>query len=177
MQAASLSQLYIDELRDLYNADTQLMNALSKMAKLASDDRLRQAFEERLRRAAAQVSRLEQIFYELDEDPVARRALDVEILLKEGLEVLHEGYDDAVLDAALIATAQRMEHHEIAGYGTVRAFAQLLGYAGHASLLAQTLQEEKQGDAKLTEVSRAVNARARQGGDKTSGGKGATKVA
>ncbi len=177
MQAASLSQLYIDELRDLYNAETQLVKSLQEMAKLASDNQLRQVFEAHLRLTEVQVSRLEQIFYELDEEPIGRRTLDVEVLLKEGLEAMHEGYEDDVLDAALIAEAQRIEHREIAGYGTVRSFAKLLGYDGHVSLLEETLREEKQGDEKLTEISRAVNARARQSGDETLGGKGSTRAA
>src|SRR5690348_4564552 len=114
MQKDSLQQLYIDELKDLYSAETQMVKALPKMAKAASSDQLRQAFEEHLRQTSEQVSRLEQIFGELDEKPTGKKCLGMEGLVKEGSEVMREDYEESVLDAALIGAAQRVEHYEIA---------------------------------------------------------------
>ena len=139
MAKNSLRQLYIDELRDLYNAETQLVKALPKMARASSNAELRVAFEEHLRQTAEQVSRLEQIFDRLEEKPTGEKCLGMEGLLKEGAQVMKEDYGHAVMDAAIIGAAQRVEHYEIAGYGTVKAYAQLLGEDEHLSLLDQYL--------------------------------------
>src|SRR5216683_2507233 len=149
MPKDSLRELYIDELKDLYNAETQLVKALPKMAKAASNDQLRQAFEEHLRQTSEHVSRLEQIFETLDEKPTGKKCLGMEGLVKEGSETMQDSYADSVMDAALIGAAQRVEHYEIAGYGTVRAFAELLGEEEHVSLIELTLEEEKQTDLNL----------------------------
>src|ERR1700680_3647680 len=146
MPQNSLQELYIDELRDLYNAETQLVKALPKMAKAASNGQLREAFEEHLRQTSEQVSRLEQIFEQLEEKPSGKKCLGMEGLVKEGAETIGENYAEDVLDAALIGAAQRVEHYEMAGYGTARALAELLGENEHVSLLNQTLEEEKQAD-------------------------------
>lgn len=157
MQKDSMRKLYIDELKDLYNAETQLVKALPKMAKASSNDELREAFEEHLRQTSEQVSRLEQIFEMLDEKPTGKKCLGMEGLVKEAAETMKEDYEDSVMDAALIGAAQRVEHYEIAGYGTVREFAQLLGEEDHVSLLEQTLEEEKQTDEKLTQLAEDIN--------------------
>jgi len=158
MQKESLRQLYTDELRDLYNAETQLVKALPKMAKASSNAELRQGFEEHLRQTSEHVSRLEQIFEMLDEKPAGKKCLGMEGLVKEGAETIKEDYDDeAVMDAAIIGAAQRVEHYEIAGYGTVRALAELLGEDEHVSLLEQTLEEEKQTDEKLTQLAEEIS--------------------
>ncbi len=160
MPKNSLRQLYIDELKDLYSAETQMVKALPKLAKASSDGQLRRAFEEHLRQTSEQVSRLEQIFETLDEKPTGKKCLGMEGLVKEGSETMQESYADSVMDAALIGAAQRVEHYEIAGYGTVRAFAELLGEEEHVSLIEQTLEEEKQTDLTLTKLAEQLNSQA-----------------
>jgi len=156
----SIRQLYIDELRDLYNAETQLVKALPKMAKASSNSELRQGFEEHLRQTSEHVSRLEQIFEMLDEKPTGKKCLGMDGLVKEAAETMKEEYEDAIMDAAIIGAAQRVEHYEIAGYGTVRTLAQLLGEDEHVNLLKQTLEEEKQTDQKLTQLAEEINPQA-----------------
>lgn len=160
MQKGSMRQLYIDELRDLYNAETQLVKALPKMAKASSNAELRQGFEEHLRQTSEHVSRLEQIFEMLDEKPTGKKCLGMDGLVKEGSQTMKEDYEPAVLDTAIIGAAHRVEHYEIAGYGSVRALAQLLGEPEHVSLLEQTLEEEKQTDQKLTQLAEEINRQA-----------------
>jgi ferritin-like metal-binding protein YciE len=163
MPKDSLRELYINELKDLYNAETQLVKALPKMAKASSNAELRQAFEEHLRQTSEQVSRLEQIFDMLGEKPTGKKCVAMEGLVKEGAETMKEEYSDPVMDAALIGAAQRVEHYEIAGYGTVKAFAGLLGENEHVSLIEQTLEEEKQTDEKLTQLAEDINSQAVEG--------------
>jgi ferritin-like metal-binding protein YciE len=160
MQKGSLRQLYVDELRDLYNAETQMTKALPKMAKASSNAELRQAFEEHLRQTSEHVSRLEEIFDMLNEKATGKKCLGMEGLIKEGAETLQGDYQDAVMDAALIGDAQRVEHYEIAGYGTAREFARLLGEDEHVPLLGQTLEEEKQTDQKLSQLAEGINPKA-----------------
>lgn len=162
MQKDSLRELYIDELRDLYNAENQLVKALPKMAKGAANDQLQKAFEDHLRETSEHVSRLEQIFEQLGEKPAGKKCLGMEGLVKEGSETLKEDFSEAVKDAAIIGAAQRVEHYEMAGYGTVKAFAQLLGEDEHVSLLEQTLEEEKMADQKLTQLAEEINPQAAQ---------------
>jgi len=163
VEKSSLQELYVDELRDLYNAETQLVKALPKMAKAASNDQLREAFQEHLRQTSEHVSRLEQIFEQLGEKASGKKCLGMEGLVKEGSETINEDYSDEVKDAAIIGAAQRVEHYEMAGYGTVRAFAELLGETEHVSLLEQTLQEEKQADEKLMQLAEEINPKASEG--------------
>ena len=163
MPKDSLRELYIDELRDLYSAETQLVKALPKMAKAASNQELRQAFEEHLRQTTGHVTRLEQIFEELGEKPTGKKCIGMEGLVKEGSELISEDFPEPVLDAGIIGAAQRVEHYEIAAYGTVRSFAELLGESEQVSLLEETLNEEKEADAKLTEISEDVNSEAAEG--------------
>lgn len=155
-----LKKLYVDELKDLYSAENQLVKALPKMAKAASSEQLRKGFEQHLEQTKGHVARLEQIFRSLDESPKGKKCIAMEGLIKEGAEVIGEKFEDAVMDAALIGAAQRVEHYEIAAYGTVREFARILDEPKHASLLEQTLTEEKETDEKLTEVSKQVNTQA-----------------
>jgi ferritin-like metal-binding protein YciE len=162
MPKDSLRELYIDELRDLYNAETQLVKALPKMAKASANDQLREAFEEHLRETSEHVSRLEQIFEQLGEKASGKKCLGMEGLVKEGAKTMKEDYSDELKDAAIIGAAQRVEHYEMAGYGTVRAFAELLGENEHVSLLEQTLGEEKQADLRLTELAQEINQQASQ---------------
>lgn len=169
MPNGSLRGLYIDELRDLYSAETQLVKALPKMAKASSNAELRQAFEEHLRQTSEQVSRLEQIFDMLEEKPTGKKCLGMEGLVKEGAETMKEDYEDAVMDAALIGAAQRVEHYEIAAYGTVREFAKLMGEDEHVSLLEETLEEEKQTDEKLTQLAEQINSQAQEGSEEEEG--------
>jgi len=163
MQKGSLRQMYIDELKDLYSAETQLTKALPKMAKASSSADLRQAFEEHLRQTSEHVSRLEQIFETLDEKGSGKKCQGMDGLIKEGAETIQEDYEDAVKDAAIIGAAQRVEHYEIAGYGTVREIAKLLGEDEHVSLLEQTLHEEKETDQKLTQLAEEINSQAGEG--------------
>jgi ferritin-like metal-binding protein YciE len=165
MQKGSLRELYVNELRDLYNAETQLVKALPKMAKASSNAELRQGFEEHLRQTAEQVSRLEQIFEMIGEKATGKKCLGMEGLVKEGSETMKDEYEGAVMDAAIIGAAQRVEHYEIAGYGTARAFAELLGENEHVSLIEQTLEEEKQTDGKLTQLAEQINSVAGQGSE------------
>ena len=167
MPKGSLRELYIDELKDLYSAETQLTKALPKMAKASSNAQLRQAFEEHLRQTSEHVSRLEQLFEMLEEKATGKKCLGMEGLVKEGAETIQEDYEDAVMDAAIIGAAQRVEHYEIAGYGTAREFARLLGEDQHISLLEQTLEEEKQTDEKLTQLAEEINPQAQEAGEGT----------
>jgi ferritin-like metal-binding protein YciE len=163
MTKEALKELYIDELKDLYSAETQLTKALPKMAKAASSDDLRQAFEEHLEQTKGHVERLQQVFEMLEEKATGKKCLGMEGLVKEGAEVMGEDFEDAVMDAGLISAAQRVEHYEIAAYGTVCAFADQLGESEQAALLRETLEEEKEADEKLTELAQEINAQADEG--------------
>ncbi|PYX58378.1 MAG: ferritin-like domain-containing protein [Acidobacteria bacterium] len=165
MTTNSLQELYVDNLKDLYSAENQLVKALPKMAKAASSDELRQGFEEHLEQTRGHVQRLEQVFEMLGENPKGKKCAGMEGLIKEGSEIMDEDFEGAVMDAALISAAQRVEHYEIAAYGTVCAFAELLEENEHATLLGETLQEEKETDEKLTELSKQINAEAMEGGE------------
>lgn len=157
MKKESLRELYIDELKDLYNAETQLVKALPKMAKAASNEQLSEGFEEHLRQTSEHVSRLEQIFERLGEKATGKKCLGMEGLVKEGADTMKEDYSEEIMDAAIIGAAQRVEHYEIAAYGTVKALAELLGEDEDVSLLEQTLQEEKETDEKLTDLAQEIS--------------------
>jgi ferritin-like metal-binding protein YciE len=152
----SLHDLYVNELRDLYSAENQLVKALPKMAKAASSPELRAAFEEHLEVTQGQVERLETIFDELGVKPKGKKCVAMEGLIEEGKELLEEDAPEAVLDAGLIVAAQKVEHYEMAGYGSVRTFANLLGYEEAARLLQETLDEEGEADKKLTELAETI---------------------
>jgi ferritin-like metal-binding protein YciE len=160
MEHQALKELYIDELKDIYNAENQLVKALPKMAKTANSKELRTGFEEHLEQTRGHVQRLEQIFKELGEKPSGKKCKGMEGLLAEGQEIMGEDFEDDVMDAALISAAQRVEHYEIAAYGTVRTYAELLGEDTAAQLLEQTLEEEKETDQKLTDMAGEINVKA-----------------
>jgi ferritin-like metal-binding protein YciE len=152
MKLGSLQELYVEELKDLYSAENQLLQALPKMAKAASSSDLRTAFEDHLEQTRDQVERLEKIFKKLDASPKGKKCKAMEGLIEESNELLTDEAEPAVLDAALIAAAQRVEHYEMAGYGSVRTFARLLRDQEAADLLQETLDEEEAADKKLTEL-------------------------
>jgi ferritin-like metal-binding protein YciE len=152
MELNTLRDLYIDELKDLWSAEKQLVKALPKMAKAANDPELSKAFTTHLRQTERQVQRLEQIFEEIGESPRGKKCVGMEGLIEEGSELIKEKPDAEVLDAGLISKAQHVEHYEIAGYGTVRTYAQLLGYDRQAQLLQETLDEEGEADKLLTQL-------------------------
>ena len=156
MKLDSLQTLWIEELRDLYNAENQLLKALPKMAKGASAPELKQAFEDHLEETKGHVERLEEIFEKLDEKPTGKTCKAMKGLIEEGSEILEEEGADSVLDAGIIAAAQKVEHYEIASYGTVRAFANMLGEEDAADLLQQTLDEEGEADKRLSELAEEI---------------------
>jgi ferritin-like metal-binding protein YciE len=158
-----LKDLYIDELKDLYNAENQLIKALPKMAKAASSAELQQGFEKHLEQTKGHAERLEKIFQALGESPKGKTCKAMQGLVEEGAETMKEDFEGSLMDAALIGAAQRVEHYEIAAYGTVCAFARQLGETGHVSLLTQTLEEEKETDEKLTDLAQDINAQANAG--------------
>jgi ferritin-like metal-binding protein YciE len=161
MKLESLKDLYIQELRDLYNAEKQLIKALPKMAKAATNRKLAQAFEDHLEETRGQVERLDAIFRGLKVSPGGNTCEAMEGLVAEAQELLDVDADPDVLDAGLIGAAQRVEHYEIAGYGTVRTYAQMLGREGDVTLLQDTLDEEGAADKKLTKIAeKSVNERA-----------------
>ena len=155
-------ELYIDELKDLFNAENQLLKALPKMAKAATSPDLQAGFQEHLEQTQEHVERLEEIFEKLGESPKGKKCKGMEGLIEEGREAIGE-YEGSVLDAALIGAAQRVEHYEMARYGTAIAFAKEMGHSDHVSLLEETLNEEKETDEKLTELSGSINADANEG--------------
>jgi ferritin-like metal-binding protein YciE len=152
MKLESLKDLYLEQLKDLYSAETQLVAALPDMARAATSQDLKGAFNDHLRQTEEHVRRLERIFQDLQQDPKGHTCEGMKGLVKEGQEMIKMRGESAVLDAGLIAAAQRVEHYEIAGYGTVRTYAELLGKDDHVSLLERTLQEEEQTDELLTEL-------------------------
>jgi ferritin-like metal-binding protein YciE len=152
VQQSELKELYVDELKDIYSAETQLVKALPKMAKAAVSEELRSGFEQHLEQTKGHAARLEQIFKALDEKPTGKHCNGMEGLIKEGGEAAEEDYEGDAKDAALIGAAQRVEHYEIAAYGTVRAMAEKLGEDAAVKLLSQTLQEEKDTDVKLSDL-------------------------
>jgi ferritin-like metal-binding protein YciE len=160
MKMGSLKDLLVEELKDLYSAENQMIKALPKMAKAATSPELRAAFEAHLEETKGQVVRLEKVFKELDESPKGKKCKAMEGLLEEGKELMEEEAEPAVMDAALIAAAQKVEHYEIAAYGTVRTYARLLGMEDAADLLQETLEEEGATDEKLTGLAEDINVEA-----------------
>lgn len=159
----NLRDLYVQQLKDLYSAETQLVAALPKMAQAASDPQLRQGFEMHLEQTQNQVKRLESVFADLGEQAGGHTCKAMMGLIAEGDEMIKEEAAPAVKDAGLIASAQRVEHYEIAGYGTVVRFAQVLGMNSHVETLRATENEEKATDKELTTLADTINARAAQG--------------
>ena len=158
----TLEELFVEQLRDLYDAENQLTKALPKMADAAHSDQLKSAFQEHLGETEGHVARLEQVFNLLGQDASRETCEAMEGLISEGEGIVKAKGDSAVLDAALIAAAQRVEHYEMAGYGTARSLATSLGNARAAELLQQTLDEEAAADRKLTDIAESfANVQAR----------------
>lgn len=157
MESNGLRHLYIEELKDLFSAENQLVKALPKMAKAATAHDLRAGFEEHLEQTKGHVARLEEIFETLGESPRGKKCVGIEGLIKEGGQLIEEELPPAEMDAGLISAAQRVEHYEIAAYGAVSAFANTLGETAAEALLKQTLYEEKETDQKLTQLSSSIN--------------------
>jgi len=160
MKDNKLRDLFIDELRDLYDAENRLVKALPKMAKAATSEELRSGFEEHLDQTKEHVERLKQILLSLGAKATAKKCAGITGIVEEGDELMDEDFEGAVMDAALISAAQRVEHYEIAAYGCVHAWAQVLGEGRAAELLQKTLEEEKATDEKLTELAEQINAQA-----------------
>jgi ferritin-like metal-binding protein YciE len=161
MAVRSLENLLLDQLKDLYSAEKQITKALPKMAKAASTEELRAALEEHLTQTEGQIARLEQVFELMGHSARAKKCVAMEGLIEEAKEQMDEDMQPAVLDAALIASAQKVEHYEIASYGTARTWAQQVGQQEVADLLQQTLNEESETDQKLTQLAtRQVNVQA-----------------
>jgi ferritin-like metal-binding protein YciE len=161
----TLHDVYVEQLRDLYSAEQQLIKALPKMAKAANDETLKQGFEEHLEETKGHAERLEEIFEELDEKPTGKKCKAMAGLVEEGSEAIGEDASPEAKDAMLIAAAQRVEHYEMAGYGCVKTYARLLGYEDAAKTLEETLAEEVATDEKLTEAAEAINVEAEKGSD------------
>ena len=156
MKIDTLEALFTEELRDLYDAEKQLVRALPKMAKAASSDELREAFTEHLEVTRGQVQRIEQVFELLGAKAKSKPCAAMKGLIEEGRETMQEDIGEELMDIALIGIAQKVEHYEISGYGTARALAEKLGHEEVARLLQQTEDEEKEADMKLTEVTQTV---------------------
>jgi ferritin-like metal-binding protein YciE len=150
MKLENLEQLFLQELRDLYDAEDQITEALPKMIEAAHYPELKDALQEHLEITRQQIQRLDQVFNILGEDASGQTCKGMKGVIKEGDEIVSQGGDNATVDAGIISAAQRVEHYEMAGYGTVRTYAELLGQQQIASLLQQTLDEEKEADEKLT---------------------------
>jgi ferritin-like metal-binding protein YciE len=162
MKMEDLKDLFVDELKDLYSAENQITKALPKMAKTAKSPELKKGFELHLEQTKGQITRLEQILKELDESPTGKKCHGMEGLLEEGKELMSEDAEPEVMDAGLISAAQRVEHYEIAAYGTVKTYARLLGMSKAANLLDETLNEEKETDQKLTGLAGEINVQAKE---------------
>jgi ferritin-like metal-binding protein YciE len=170
MAKFSLRELYLDELRDLYDAENRLVKALPKLAKEAESQELRSGFEKHLEQTKGHVERLQEIFEAMGEKASGKRCAAMAGLIQEGDEMMGEDFQTGVKDAALISAAQRVEHYEIAAYGCVRTWAGLLGESEAQNLLQQTLNEEKETNEKLTELSEEINI------DAMGGASGKTKM-
>jgi ferritin-like metal-binding protein YciE len=160
MEQNDLRELYVEELRDLYDAENQLITALPKMAEAATSDQLRSGFEQHLEQTREHAQRIERIFNSMGEKVKGKKCKGMNGLISEGKDVMGEDYDGELMDAALISAAQRVEHYEIAAYGTVRTFANILGEQEAVTLLEQTLEEEKETNKKLTELANNINLQA-----------------
>jgi ferritin-like metal-binding protein YciE len=152
MPVKSVQDLFVQELRDIYHAERQITKALPRMAKAASSPELKQAFEEHLEQTRGQIERLDQVFEQLDLPKRAKKCEAMEGLIEEARSTIEEIEDDSVLDVGMIINAQKVEHYEIAGYGSLVALARQLGHEDVATLLAETLDEEKETDQKLNEI-------------------------
>ena len=156
----SLKDLMIDELKDLYSAENQILKALPKMITKATSAELKAGFEKHLKETEGHVERLEKIFQQLDAKPGGKKCKGMEGVIADGKELMEEDAEPEVMDAGLIGAAQHVEHYEIAGYGCVRTYAELLGLGNVVTLLQKTLDEEKATDEKLSQLARQINVEA-----------------
>jgi ferritin-like metal-binding protein YciE len=160
-KSKTLHDAFIDELRDAYDAEKQLIKALTKMAKKAGSEKLKSAFESHLKETENQVTRLEQVFESIGEKPSGKHCDGIAGIIEEGKNVMDEEFEESAMDACLIAGGQRAEHYEMAAYGSLIAWAKTMGHEGAAGLLEQTLEEEKAADEKLTSIAEGgINRRA-----------------
>lgn len=157
MALRTLEDLFLDELKDIFDAEKQLLKALPKMAKAASSDELREAFEHHLEETEGQVDRLERVFESLQKPARGKKCKAMEGLIAEGAELMQQDAGPPVLDAGLICAAQKVEHYEMAGYGTLVTWARILGYEDAVALLDETLDQEKAANEKLTDVASEIN--------------------
>jgi ferritin-like metal-binding protein YciE len=163
-ETGTLHDAFVDELRDLYDAEKQLTKALPKLAKTASSPKLREAFESHLEETRGHVERLEQVFESLDEKARGKHCDGIAGIIEEGKSIMDEDFDDLTMDACLIAAGQRAEHYEIGAYGTVIAWAEAMGHRQAATLLKQNLNEEKAADKKLSALAEGgINQQAASG--------------
>jgi len=160
MPVKAMEDLFVEKLRDIHDAERRILRALPKMVKAASSEELSSAFEEHLQQTEGHVTRLEQIFDTLGKPPTRKSCHGMMGILEEGEETMGKDVPEAVLDAALIAAAQEVEHYEIGAYGTLRTWAELMGQEQIARLLQETLQEEEETDEKLTQLAEPINAQA-----------------
>jgi ferritin-like metal-binding protein YciE len=160
MEIDSLRKLYVEDLKDIYSAEKQILQALPRMAKKTKNPELRKGFEMHLEQTRIQLERLDRIFEMLGKSSRGKKCKGMEGLIEEGKEMMQEDMEPEVLDAALIAAAQKVEHYEIAAYGTVRTYANLLGEKEHVRILQETLNEEGEMDKQLTRVAEAINVEA-----------------
>src|SRR6202163_4146532 len=161
MEHNALREVYVDELKDLFDAENRLVKAIPRMAKAATSERLRSGFEEHLEQTRGHVDRLKEIFDAMGEKATGKKCAGMMGIVKEGEEIMDEDFEGEVMDAALISAAQRVEHYEIAAYGCVRTWAELLGESDASALLEKTLEEEKETDEKLTELAEEINVQAK----------------
>ncbi len=162
MKLKSLHDLFVEELQDMYSAENMILKALPKMAEQATSTELRDGFEQHLEQTRGHVQRLDKIFDQLSGvDRQGKKCKGMEGIIKENKELLEADAEPEVLDAGMIAGAQRVEHYEIAVYGTVRTYARILGRDDWAQILEQTLDEEKETDAKLNQLAENINADAK----------------
>jgi ferritin-like metal-binding protein YciE len=160
MEMESLKDLFVEELKDLYSAENQILKALPKMIKKATSKELKSGFEAHLKETQVHVERLEKIFQQLDVSPKGKKCKGMEGVIADGKELMEEDADPEVMDAGLIGAAQHVEHYEMAGYGCVRTYAELLGHSNFAGLLQKTLDEERATDEKLTKLAQNINVEA-----------------
>jgi len=158
----NLQQLFVEQLRDLYDGEQQITEALPKLIGKASNQELKSALQEHLQVTRQQIARLEQIFTQLGQKPSGETCKGMKGVIAEGDSLVSKGNDPAVIDASIITSAQRVEHYEIAGYGTVKTYARQLGQNSWAQVLQQILNEEKEADQKLTQIAETINVRARK---------------
>ncbi len=177
MPVKSVQDLFVQELRDIYHAERQITKALPRMAKAATEPKLKQAFEHHLEQTRGQIERLDQVFEQLDLPKRAKKCEAMEGLIEEARSTMEEIEDENVLDIGMIINAQKVEHYEIAGYGSLVALARQLGHKDAASLLSETLEEEKETDAKLNELAlSAVNQQAAGGGEASGTSQGSRRA-